>query len=160
MNTTATNNDTGKLVHFSDWGNKYKRVEDKEIDTASVPLVAEGEAATSVELKNLIPHIVTYIEQYNLAGFKNREAIIIKLNMLETKRMRRPLDVVIEDDDEGFIARSVDLNLFGYGDDRIEAIDALKFEIESLYFDLIEDNNFSEEWLNIKNFLKELIIDS
>ncbi|MEA2061731.1 MAG: hypothetical protein U9P10_14770 [Thermodesulfobacteriota bacterium] len=80
--------------------------------------------------------------------------------MLETKRLSNPLDVIIEEDDGGFIAGAVDFPLFGYGDDRIKAIDALKFEIESLYFELMEDDNFSEEWLSVKSFLKDSVIDS
>ncbi|MBU0464552.1 MAG: hypothetical protein KKE12_13280 [Proteobacteria bacterium] len=151
---TATNSATD-ITFLSD--RKYKH---KEADTTSTPVIAEEGVATSIELEKLIPHIATYIEQYNSVESKKNEATIIKLNMLETKRLRNPLDVIIEEDDEGFIARAVDFSLFGCGDDRIEAIDALKFEIESLYFDLIEDDNFTEEWLSIKNFLKELIIDS
>ncbi|NOX34472.1 MAG: hypothetical protein GXP56_12190 [Deltaproteobacteria bacterium] len=154
MTGTATNSATD-ISSLSDW--KYKH---NESDTTSTPVIAEEGVATSIELEKLIPHIATYIEQKNYAESKKNEAIIIKLNMLETKRLRNPLDVIIEEDSEGFIARTVDFSLFGCGDDRIEAIDALKFEIESLYFDLIEDDNFTEEWLSIKNFLIELIIDS
>ncbi|MBC8441598.1 MAG: hypothetical protein H8D87_18165 [Deltaproteobacteria bacterium] len=155
MTETATNSASDTIVSFYDWKSKQK-----ESDTTSVPVVAEEEVATSLELEQLIPHIATYIERMNFADYKKNEATTIKLNLLETKRLRHPLDVIIEEDDEGFIARVVDFSLFGCGDDRIEAVDALKFEIESLYFDLIEDDNFTEEWLNIKNFLKELIIDS
>ncbi len=153
MTGTATNSATD-ITFLSDW--KYKN---KDSDTTSTPVVVEEGVATSIELEKLIPHIATFIEQHNSTEFRKNEAIIIKLNMLETKRLRNPLDVIVEEDDEGFIARAVDFSLFGCGDDRIDAIDALKFEIESLYFDLIEDDNFTEEWLSIKNFLKELIID-
>jgi hypothetical protein len=154
MTGTATNS-VPDITSLSDW--KYKQ---KESNTASTPVIAEEGVATSVELEQLIPHLANYIEKYNYAEAKKNEAIIIKLNMLETKRLRSPLDVIIEEDGEGFIAIAVDLSLFGYGDDRIEAIDALKFEIESLYSDLLEDDNFTEEWLSTKNFLKALIIDS
>ncbi len=155
MADTAANSSTGSLVSFQSWKSKHK-----EPDTSSMPVVAEEGVATSIELEQLIPHIATYIERSNFAESKNNEAITIKLNILETKQLRHPLDVIIEEDDEGFIARAVDFSLFGCGDDRIEAIDALKFEIESLYSDLLEDDNFTEEWLNVKNFLKELIVES
>lgn len=89
-----------------------------------------------------------------------KEAAVIKINMLETKGLRQPLDALIEPDGDGFIARTVDFPLFGYGDDRIEAIDALKSEIESLYIDLMEDDNFTEEWRGIKAFLKDQVIDA
>lgn len=158
MTATAINSGTSSIVSLHDW--KNREVENKEPDTASVPVAVEEGVATSIELEKLIPYIAAYIKRYNSNEPKKNEATIIKLNMLETKRMRNPLDVIIEEDGEGFIARAVDFSLFGYGDDRIEAIDALKSEIESLYFDLLEDDNFTEEWLNMKNFLKKLIIDS
>ncbi len=68
------------------------------------------------------------------------------------------IGAIIESDDEGFIARTIDLPLYGYSEDPIEALQNLKYEIESLYDDLMEDNNFSQEWLNYKKFLQERII--
>lgn len=82
----------------------------------------------------------------------------IKINLLLTKSLRTPLDAIVEQDDDGFIARITDVPLYGYGDDPVEAIDALKCEIESLYDDLMEDDDFTEEWLTIKDFLKKRII--
>ena len=82
----------------------------------------------------------------------------IKINLLPTKSLRTPLDAIVEQDDGGFIARITDIPLYGYGDDPVEAIDALKCEIESLYDDLMEDDDFTEEWLAIKDFLKKRII--
>lgn len=81
-----------------------------------------------------------------------------KINLLPTKSLRTPLDAIVEQGDDGFIARITDVPLYGYGDDPVEAIDALKCEIESLYDDLMEDDDFTEEWLTIKDFLKKRII--
>ncbi len=113
-------------------------------------------------IDDLMVYVLESLTHYNLINHKKNkanEATVIKLHILETKQMRNPLDVIVEDDDEGFIARTVDFPLFGYGDDIIEAIDSLKSEIESLYFDLLKDDNFTEEWLNIKKFLKKQIMD-
>jgi len=82
----------------------------------------------------------------------------VKINILPSKSLKEPLDAVVEPDANGFIARTVDLPLYGSGDDVVEAIDALKCEIESLYNDLMEDDEFSEEWLRIKGFLEERIV--
>lgn len=82
---------------------------------------------------------------------------IIKINYLRNRKLLRPLSVIVERDDGGYIARAVDLPLYGYGDDRLEAIENMKFELDSLYDDLMEDDNFSEEWLNYKQFLNEII---
>lgn len=81
------------------------------------------------------------------------------LQRLQYRSLSNPLDVIIEQDEEGCIARTVDIPLYGYGDDRIEAIEMLKREIESLYEDLTEDDNFSDEWIEIRNFLNNRIIN-
>jgi predicted RNase H-like HicB family nuclease len=81
----------------------------------------------------------------------------VQLNRLPHKILKVPLDVLVEPDEQGFLARTPDLPLYGYGQDRIEAIDMLKSEIESLFDDLLENNHLSAEWLNVKTFLKERI---
>ena len=83
----------------------------------------------------------------------------ITIKTLPNKILREGLDAVVEPDGDGYIARTVDLPLYGNGDDVIDAVDMLKREIVSLYDDLMEDDNFTDEWLKIKAFLKDLIRD-
>ena len=83
----------------------------------------------------------------------------VRVNSLPNKILQGPLDIVVETDEDGYIARTVDLPLYGNGDDPIEAIDMLKREIESLYDDLMNGNDFTEDWLKIKRFLAEKISD-
>lgn len=82
----------------------------------------------------------------------------VEIGVLPHKLLRQPLSALLENDGDGFIARSIDLPLFGYGDDPIEAVNNLKAEIESLYDDLMEDDQFSAEWLNYKRFLQERVM--
>ena len=79
----------------------------------------------------------------------------IQINRLPNNLLKAPLDVLVEPDQQGFVARTPDLPLAGYGQDRIEAIDMLKGEIESLFEELRENDDVSEEWLGIKKFLTE-----
>jgi len=79
----------------------------------------------------------------------------IQINRLSNNVLKAPLDVLVEPGEQGFVARTPDLPLVGYGQDRIEAIDMLKGEIESLFEELRENDDVSEEWLGIKNFLAE-----
>lgn len=81
----------------------------------------------------------------------------IQINRLPNNTLRAPLDVLVEPGEQGFVARTPDLPLAGYGQDRIEAIDMLKGEIESLFEELQEDDDVGEEWLGIKKFLTERI---
>jgi hypothetical protein len=83
----------------------------------------------------------------------------IKINLLPNKTLNAPLDAIVEPDGDGFTARTIDLPLYGHGDDPKESIEMLKREIESLYDDLIEDDNFSDEWLRIRRFLVERITE-
>jgi hypothetical protein len=81
----------------------------------------------------------------------------IQIHRLPHKTLKAPLDVLVEPDDHGFLARTPDLPLYGYGEDRIEAVDMLKQQIASLCDELLEDNHLSEEWLDVKRFLTERI---
>jgi hypothetical protein len=81
----------------------------------------------------------------------------IKISLLPNKSLKIPIDAVLERDGGGFIARTLEMPLYGSGEDAWEAIDALKWEIESLYDDLMEDDNFTDEWLRIKKFLSQRI---
>ncbi|MBF0549286.1 MAG: hypothetical protein HQK60_02005 [Deltaproteobacteria bacterium] len=97
-----------------------------------------------------------------ISGFQKKPSLvslwIVRLQRLVTMRLTVPLDVILEPDGDGFIARPVDLPLYGFGDDTIEALEMLKRSIESLYNELMEDDNFSPEWLLIKQFLKERVV--
>ena len=81
----------------------------------------------------------------------------VSIRYLPTKRLRTPLDVVVQRHGDGYTARTVDLPLYGHGDDPKASIDMLKREIESLYDDLMEDSAFSEDWLRIKDFLAQAV---
>jgi len=118
----------------------------------------------------LTPHINVYYTGINKTGNTLPKPVsssispensisIMHIQRLPHKTLINPLDVIVEPDDDGFLARTPDFPLYGYGKDRMEAIEMLKREIESLYEDLMEDDNFSEEWINIKRFLTETIID-
>jgi predicted RNase H-like HicB family nuclease len=89
---------------------------------------------------------------------KNQSSKYIEINRLLKKNLSKPLGIIVEPDADGFIARTPDLPIYGFGDDIIEAIDALKAEIESLYEDLMEDDDFTKDWLSVKKILNKLII--
>lgn len=82
-----------------------------------------------------------------------------QITELPNKNLKKAILITVEPDEDGFIAKTIDLPLYGYGDDREEAINELKHEIESLYDDLMTDDNFTEEWLERKKLLKTWIKD-
>jgi len=91
---------------------------------------------------------------------KRDQTGFIKIHFLPHKRLLCPLDAVLEPDENGYIARTAEIPLYGAGDTPEEAVDMLKREIESLYEDLQENDQFTEEWLRIKSFLTDCIADS
>lgn len=82
----------------------------------------------------------------------------VEINSLVTLRLRTSMSVVVEPDDDAFIARNNDLPLFGLADDWIGAVSSLQKEIESLYYDLMEDDNFSDQWMAYKKLLRDKVI--
>lgn len=58
-------------------------------------------------------------------------------------------------DDDGFIAKCFEVpQLYGYGDTREEARQNLNIELSTLYSDLMEDDNFSPDFLCVKALFK------
>jgi predicted RNase H-like HicB family nuclease len=81
----------------------------------------------------------------------------VQINRLHRSVLKAPMDVLVEPAAEGFVARVPDLPSAGHGKDRIEAIDRLKDEIESLFEELQQSDDVSGERLSIKKFLSERI---
>jgi hypothetical protein len=81
----------------------------------------------------------------------------VRLNVLIHKRLKIPLDVLVEPDANGFIARTIDFPLYGFADNPFEALTILKREIEMVYDELVADNDFTPDWLRIKEFLVRAI---
>jgi len=92
-----------------------------------------------------------------LETFCKHNVCNIQIHRLINFDLNTSLNIIIEPDGEGFIARSPDFPLYGYSNDFIESIEMLKREIESLYEDLIENDDYTEEWLKIKSFLKNIL---
>ena len=68
--------------------------------------------------------------------------------------MKSPvMNVIVELDENGYIARNPNLPLYGYGDDKLEAIEMLQREIKALYEELISDDNYTDDWFKIRDFL-------
>lgn len=137
------------LKEFTDWRIPFEF--EPRVQPSDYRLIFTGTSAT-------------YFRFGFLAGTINRAqpsqgTTVLTINRLNQRSLKTPLDIIVEPDDGGFIAKTSDLPLYGYGDDREEAIANLKIEIESLYDDLMEDDQFSEEWVRIKSFLEERIVN-
>lgn len=92
-------------------------------------------------------------------GPRSESVGIFRINVLPNKAVSTPIEAILERDGEGFVARTIELPLYGYGSDPMDAIDMLKDEIESLYDDLMEDDNFTDEWIRAKKYLSSRISD-
>jgi len=56
----------------------------------------------------------------------------IEIQRLLGRRLKTPLVATVESADLGFVAHTVGISVFGYGDDAAEAIDALKQGVEDI----------------------------
>ena len=115
------------------------------------PVLRQPNFENTIRLSQLEKELKKIKEEIDSS--KNYIGGITKIQRLPHYNMSRPIDAIVQPDDTGFIARTVDLPLYAHSDDSIDAIEALKYEIENLYEELLEDDNFTEEWLRIKRFL-------
>ncbi len=109
-----------------------------------------------------LEYIKSYLDSINATTKEMGEELskyckIFSLNILKTKKLSRPLDILVEYDEDYFLARATDFPIHAGGSDPIEAVENIKQEIEDLYNELLEDDNFSAEWLNYKSFLMEIV---
>ena len=82
----------------------------------------------------------------------------IAINRLETLELRSPLTVLVEKDEDAYLAVCPDIpQLYGHGEDSQSAVLSLQKEIESLWNDLKEDDDFSDEFLGLKRFLARIV---
>jgi hypothetical protein len=130
----------------------------KEKDLLNWTDTYQGQTRYIVLPDHVLHNRVAIVEKEIKGIKKNQSSIHIEINRLLKKNLSKPLGVIVEPDADGFIARTPDFPIYGFGDDIIEAIDALKAEIESLYYDLMEDDNFTKDWLSVKKILTILVI--
>lgn len=91
---------------------------------------------------------------------KHASSSIIRIRLLETRRLKEPLDIIIEPDGPDYLATSPDLSVYGFGESVGDAVDMLKREIESLHSDLSSQNDLNEKWSAVRDFLSEIIVPS
>ena len=81
-----------------------------------------------------------------------------RINTLKKYDLTESIPVNVENED-GIVTVSIpDPPLYGDGDDIHEALDMLKDEIEDLYEELNEDDNFADIWLSRRDYLNSIII--
>ena len=107
------------------------------------------------EISDLLLRINVF--ENELKKIKSAAVGYIKINFLFGKYLKTPMDVILEPDEDGFLARLIEVPLYGYGGDPIEAVAMLKSEIESLYKDLSVDDEFTDEWLSIRQYLTRIV---
>lgn len=81
----------------------------------------------------------------------------VQVTQLVHLTLREPVDVSVEPDGDGFLARSRGLPLFGYGDTVEDAINMLRHEIEALHAELNADTACSAHWDDVRKRLNRLV---
>ena len=86
-----------------------------------------------------------------------RQIGFLKLNVLHNYSLAKPLDIVVEEDEDQYIASLIDIPLYSEGADPIEAIEGLKQEIEQLWIEIKDGKNLSDEWTRYRSLLEAVI---
>jgi tetratricopeptide (TPR) repeat protein len=113
---------------FKFWHEKYKKLTSKFIDTGVMFSI----------MKNYSIYMVG--------------------NKIEPLQLKWPIHLIVTKDDDEFFAECQEISiLYGTGKTEMAAASMLCREINSLYEDLLEDDNFSQEYLDIKKQLIDLV---
>lgn len=85
------------------------------------------------------------------------DSIIIEVSKLYNFNLSVPLRIIVKPNGSGWLVEMLDVPLYAYGETCSMAIHNIKKEIESLYSDLMEDDNYSDMWLEIKSLLSKIM---
>ena len=81
----------------------------------------------------------------------------VNIKRLHTLRLNQPLSIIVEFDMEHYLAKSIDFPIYAIGDDIDSAIYNIMIELEELYYELLGDDDFSDEWLRYKKLFKYIV---
>jgi hypothetical protein len=128
----------------------------RNVESESITL-QNASTAIATEFVHWIQPTVSSVISVTRHDDRDKAKVII-IDNLVTFKLATPLSAIIEPDADAFLVRCHDLPVFGFADDPIDAIASLKREIESLYQDLMEDDNLSPQMLSYKEFLRDKVI--
>lgn len=130
----------------------------KKMDSGTRDLQTPSTASTSIFVYYGIKPFASSGLSITKCGADDKLQVIM-LDRLIKLKFFTPISAIIEPDADAFIVRCPELPVFGFADDPIDAINSLKREIESLYYELMEDDNFSPQWLIYKEFLHNKVCE-
>lgn len=84
----------------------------------------------------------------------------IQIHELIEKHLVSPLYVHVEMEESEYTAKVPHLPVYGCGASVHEAINVLQGEIEDLFDELHEDDNLTKDWVNIRDYLDDKIIQN
>jgi hypothetical protein len=120
-----------------------------------------AKTSNSVGDLNIPPSVATLFDVPILISINSSstesEKLFTQISSLVNLSLKKDIGITLEPDSDGYIARSEDFPLFGYGDFPFEAIENIKHDIESLYYDLQADDNLTQEWQRYKDLFSEII---
>ncbi len=80
-----------------------------------------------------------------------------EIDSLFHKKLKQNIFIKIEEDDGSFIASLLNMPIYGYGKTAKKTIASIKRQIELCYKELSEDDNISQEWIEFKKYLNNII---
>lgn len=79
------------------------------------------------------------------------------IDTLFNRKLKQNIFIKIEEDGDAFIAYMTNMLIYGYGNTPKQAIESIRHQIELCYEELNEDDDFSQEWIDIKRYLHQII---
>lgn len=125
-------------------------LESEVIDTETLLFFAVFHGASGDDSMGLLSNAPTYTRFEPTPMACSTSERVVTLVSIGNYELSVPLDVIVENDGDSYIARSASFPLYGWGEDTIEALEMFEREWVSFYEDLQEDDNLPDNLLRTR----------
>ena len=95
----------------------------------------------------------------SLSSNNNPALSDLYIRSILSKRLTQYIRVVISEDGDSFLAEVEGTPFYGFGATPRKAFYMVRREIESIYAELEKDDDFSDDWLALRKFFEEIMLD-
>jgi hypothetical protein len=108
------------------------------------------------DVVDLVAEVRRLCKQVGLTGHSHN--LLVGSLLSERVELRSPIPVVLEYDGQQYVASSVDLNVYGYGETEEAALDDFRRAVEDFYFSL-HGEELGDDLMRRFSYLASIILE-